>query len=284
MSLRMILAVVSGAPDDANVLSAAAKLAQRFGAHVRVMPAFPDPAADLVYYGMALQTSALVSEQIVESERAAQQRIQALTDETIAREGLKSAPTAGAGSMSLEKRALQPAVALSPAAVLADLVLFGAAAASAAPLTGLFAETLLATRAPCLLVKEGGFTGGGVAIAWDGSAQAGRAARAALPLLQAASRVLIMRNVDDQTYESEAGGDPVRLAAYLKLHGVNAIETRELRGDRVAQSLLDGARKEGCEVLVAGAYGRPRLFEMVLGGTTRALVQAAGAPNVLLAH
>jgi nucleotide-binding universal stress UspA family protein len=35
---------------------------------------------------------------------------------------------------------------------------------------------------------------------------------------------------------------------------------------------------------VSGAYGRPRLYEMVLGGTTRSLVQAEQAPHLLLAH
>jgi hypothetical protein len=35
---------------------------------------------------------------------------------------------------------------------------------------------------------------------------------------------------------------------------------------------------------VAGGYGRPRLFELVLGGTSRALVAAAEAPHILFAH
>jgi nucleotide-binding universal stress UspA family protein len=284
MTLKSILAVVSNAPDDAPVLSCAAKLAQRYAGHVHVLPAFPDPAADLVYYGMALHRVSTAPAKIAESERGAQDRIEALAGEIIAREKLRSGFWPGVASMTIEKRALQPAVVLGPAAVLADLVVFGASAASSAELGGLFAETLLATRAPSLLVKQDAFSGGAIAVAWDGSAQAGRAARAALPLLQAARRVIIVRNVDDQTPETLASGDPARLVDYLKLHGVNAVETRELRGERVAQSLLEGARREGCEVLVAGAYGRPRLFETVLGGTTRALVQAVSGPSVLLAH
>jgi len=284
MSLKSILAVVSGAPEDTAVLAAAATLANRFAAQARVLPAFADPAAALVYYGMALQTNVDVAGRIAESERETQERIEELARETIARERLATEATPGVASMVVEQRALAPAVALAPAAVLADLVLFGAGAASSAALGGLFAETLLATRAPVYLVKEGGAISGAAAVAWDGSAQAGRAVRAALPLLQAASRVVILRNVDDQTPESEAGGDSARLEAYLRLHGVAAIERREVHGERVAKSLLDAARAETCELLIAGAYGRPRLFEMVLGGTTRSLVQASGGPNVLLAH
>jgi hypothetical protein len=36
--------------------------------------------------------------------------------------------------------------------------------------------------------------------------------------------------------------------------------------------------------LVAGAYGRPRLFEIILGGTTRSLTHAPEGPSLLLAH
>jgi nucleotide-binding universal stress UspA family protein len=120
-------------------------------------------------------------------------------------------------------------------------------------------------------------------VAWDGSAQAGRAARAALPLLQAAASVLILRNVDDRSSESDTS-DVARLEAYLQSHGVKQIKSSALHGERVADSLLAAARAAKCELLVAGAFGRPRLFEMALGGTTRSLVQATGGPNVLLAH
>jgi nucleotide-binding universal stress UspA family protein len=48
--------------------------------------------------------------------------------------------------------------------------------------------------------------------------------------------------------------------------------------------LLAGAQSETCELLVAGGYGRPRLYELALGGTTRSLVNAKDAPHVFLAH
>jgi nucleotide-binding universal stress UspA family protein len=277
MSCKAIVVVASGEAEDASVLSATAKLAARFAAHVRVVPAFPDPAAGLVYYGASLRRAPTdeLSERVRASERETQERIESIARDAASRAGLDAA------SVVVEKRELQPAVALPPAAVLADLLTFGAAAARG-PLAGLFAETLISTRAPCLLVRSAEWRFGAAAIAWDGSAQAGRAVRAAMPLLQAASRVIVLRNADDQGLE--VGADPGRLIEYLARHGVANASARELRGERVAASLLAAARADQSELLVAGAYGRPRLYEMVLGGTTRALVNAPDAPHVLLAH
>jgi len=283
MALKSIVVVASGEREDAQTIGAAAKLAARFQAHVRVVPAFPDPAADLVYYGTALRTSPEAAERIEASERDAQARVEAAAKQAAAREGLSADPRATAPSIVVEKRALQPAVALAPAAVLADLVIFGAAAARSPVLSGLFAETLLSTRAPTLLIRGAPPAGGPVALAWDGSAQAGRAARAALPILQAASGVLVLRNMDDETAEAEAG-TMARLETYLTQQGVTNIAKRELHGANVAASLLAAAKADNCELLVAGAYGRPRLFEMVLGGTTRALVNTEAGPSVLFAH
>jgi len=273
MTLKSIVAVACGDESDTEVIGAAGQLAARFGALVSVTPAFPNPAADLVYYGAALQTLAAAGERIAASERVAQERLESLGRDAAAREGV---------TISVEKRALMPAVTLAPAAILADLVLFAGAAARST-LAPLFAETLLSTKAPILLTKGAPFAGGPVAVAWDGSGQAARAVRAAMPLLRAASGVLLLRNVDDETEEAEAS-NPERMRAYLTLHGVKNIASRDVRGARVADSLLLAARADKCEVLVAGAYGRPRLFEMVLGGTTRALVHAPDAPNLLLAH
>lgn len=273
MTLKSIAVVACGDASDAEAIDTAGTLAAQFGAEARVMPAFPDPAADLVYYGAALKTVAEAGERIVASERVAQERLESLGRDAAARHGV---------TISVEKRPLMPAVALAPVATLADIVIFAGDAARSA-LAPLFAETLLSTRAPVMLAKDKPFSGGPVAIAWDGSAQAARAIRAAMPLLQASSGVLVLRNIDDESEEADASG-PEQMRKYLTLHGVKDVALRDVRGARVAESLLAAARADKCEVLVAGAYGRPRLFEMVLGGTTRALVHANGGPNVLLAH
>jgi nucleotide-binding universal stress UspA family protein len=279
MSLKSIIAVASGEAEDAAVIGLSGALAARFGAHVRVTPAFPDPAADLAYYGSTLRRGAAekVAAGIAASERAAQERLESLARDVVAQQRLP------AGAICVDKRDLQPAIALASASVLADVLVFGAAAARSAALGGLFAEALLALRAPCLLASSDRLVFGTAAVAWDGSTQAGRALRAALPLLGAASKVIVLHNADD------VGGhaDPADLddvKSYLAQHGAADVSVRIVRGENVAATLLSAAKAEGCELLVAGAYGRARLFEWMLGGTTRALVHAHEGPHILLAH
>jgi nucleotide-binding universal stress UspA family protein len=277
MNCKSIIAVAAGEDEDAAVFAAAAGLAARFGAQLQVVPAFPDPAADLVYYGASLKRASkdAAVERVTVSERDAQEKIESLARHAGVQAGL------GEGALTVEKRELQPALALAPASVLADLVLFGGGAAAGA-LSGLFAETLISSRAPCLLIKDSAYVFGPAAIAWDGSAQAARAVRAALPLLGVASEVVVLRNSDDAGADDEAA-DMQRLISYLERHGLKA-SARRVQGEKVATSLLEAARAGKCELLIAGAFGRPRLYELVLGGTTRALTQATGAPHVLLAH
>ncbi|HEX8901395.1 universal stress protein [Vitreimonas sp.] len=273
--LKSIVAVAAGLPEDEELLGVASALAARSQGRVRVIPAFPDPAADLIYYGATLGTSLpeVAVERVTAAEREKQDKIEALA---------RAVASARKADVSVARRDLLPAIAVANAAVLADLTAFHGAAARGA-LNGVFAETLIATRAPCLVVNGAAEGFATAAIAWDGSAQAGRAVRAALPLLRLASGVLVLRNTEDAGLD-EGGVSSETLAEYLGRHGVKGVIARDIRGARVAPSLLDAARAEKCDLLVSGAYGRPRLYEMVLGGTTRSLVQAEQAPHLLLAH
>ena len=79
--------------------------------------------------------------------------------------------------------------------------------------------------------------------------------------------------------------DPARLQAFLSVRGVSS-EVRTLNeGGEVASALVKAAVAEQACLLVAGAYGHPRLQEFIFGGTTRTLLNAAaGAPSLFLSH
>jgi nucleotide-binding universal stress UspA family protein len=94
---------------------------------------------------------------------------------------------------------------------------------------------------------------------------------------------VIVSNLEDLG-EDVSRANPQRLVSYLRAHGARDAETHNVRGSNIAVSLLAAAKEHDCGVLVAGAYGRPRLYEFVLGGTTRTLVNAEGGPSLLLAH
>jgi nucleotide-binding universal stress UspA family protein len=280
MPFKSIIAVASGGVDDATLMAASARLIAQFGALGRVIPAFPDPAADYLAYGASMdpgQASAL-AERLAISEREAQTRLEERVRQAAQGAGL------GASAIIVEKRDLLPAVALTRAAALADLVLFSAEAVSrGGHMRGLFAEALISMRAPILLIK-GDFAGvKTAAVAWDGSAQAGRAVRAAIPLLSLAEKVILLTNVEDEALDEDAA-DAARIRSYLEINGVRNVTAGTAKGDQIAASLMAAAQAENCDLLVAGAYGRPRLQELVLGGSTRALVNAPGRPSLLLAH
>jgi nucleotide-binding universal stress UspA family protein len=108
--------------------------------------------------------------------------------------------------------------------------------------------------------------------------------RAALPLLAQVGQTVILQHEEDLSAEERPAARPERLIGYLARHGVGRVRAVTVKGDDVAKALLGAARAEGCDLLIAGAYGRPRLYELMLGGATRSLVNAEGAPHILLAH
>jgi nucleotide-binding universal stress UspA family protein len=121
-------------------------------------------------------------------------------------------------------------------------------------------------------------------VAWDGSREAARAATDAIPLLQLAEAVLVLV-VDARDFGGPAAGRPgEELAAYLHRHAVKA-EVRPVAsgGAGIAGALLVQARDEAADLLVMGGYGHSRLREMLVGGTTRQILEHMTVP-VLLAH
>jgi nucleotide-binding universal stress UspA family protein len=120
--------------------------------------------------------------------------------------------------------------------------------------------------------------GATVAIAWDRSCEAARAVGAALPLLTAASKVVILT-----AREPGSEIEPSELAAYLALHGVDARTWAFVPASgSLGGALLEEAGKAGANLLVMGAYGHSRLREMVLGGVTRSILADADMPVFLM--
>ena len=285
MSYKLIVLVASGEGDDAQAFDAAAHLAKLQQGHVRVIPVYPDPAADLVYYGVLLHkaTKEAATARMRESDREIQVRLDRLARDAATRHGLTYGEDAGF-SIAVDQRELTPAVALAEAAVLADLVVIsGDCARDFLNFSALFAQTLLTSRAPVFVVKKGALDFGRVAIAWDGSNQAGHAVKAALPMLHTATEVIVLQHTADLKNLTIAS-DPAVLVSYLARHGLTKVRSQNVRGDDVAAALMAGARLADCGLLVAGGYGRARFLELALGGTTRALVNAEYPPHLILAH
>jgi nucleotide-binding universal stress UspA family protein len=77
--------------------------------------------------------------------------------------------------------------------------------------------------------------------------------------------------------------DPERLKAFFAARDVTA-EVRLINGTGdAAQLLLDAAGAVSADILVAGAFGHPRLQEYLFGGTTRTRLNNDG-PSLFLSH
>lgn len=139
---------------------------------------------------------------------------------------------------------------------------------------------ILLVRGPVSLQLPGRAT-----IAWNGSREAARAVADALPWLASASAVSILVITSGEEKPAGEGGadhdSGQRLAAWLANHGINA-DLRVVQGDP-DEMLPQIASALQSDLLVAGGYGRPRLRELVLGGTTRVLLHQYDFP-VFMSH
>jgi len=120
-----------------------------------------------------------------------------------------------------------------------------------------------------------------VAIAWKDTPEAARAVAFALPSLAAAERVIIVSVEEDARTTYDACE---RLRQALIWHNTTTMVRHvRLNGREPAEALLTAVGAQNADLLVMGGYGHSRLREVVFGGVTRHVLQAADVP-VLMAH
>ena len=142
------------------------------------------------------------------------------------------------------------------------------------------------SRRPVLVVPYVGTyprVGEQVLVAWDASREAARAVADALPVLQAAQRVVVLSaNPDSGGKHGEVPGADI--ARHLARHGVRVdVQRLDSKEVAVADMLLNRISDEGIDTLVMGAYGHARVRELWLGGVTRHLMRSMTVP-VLASH
>lgn len=124
-----------------------------------------------------------------------------------------------------------------------------------------------------------------VAIGWNASAQAIRAVHDAMPLLAGAEQVDVVL-VDPEPTDQGHGAEPgVDIARHLARQGLANIVVQRVAsgGQSVAQTLLRTAVDQSADLIVMGAYGHSRVWEVILGGATRDMLTDPKIP-IFLAH
>lgn len=270
MSWARIMAPLTGGTHDVELLKYAAAIAAPFKAEVAGVHA-PADIADLMPWmgegfmgGVQITAMDSLKEAAAEGERAARA---ACEGSGYARTSFVPLETPVWAGLSMEGR-------------LSDVVVFDTEAARGrGPLAEAFQQIVADEQRPTIVARPGLKADGVVAVAWDGGKEASRAARTALPLLEKASRVVILAapSASSRNFSAE------RLRAFFAERGVTADVELITDGGDAAPLLLAAAQRVSADILVAGAFGHPRLQEYIFGGTTRTLLNNDG-PSLFLSH
>jgi nucleotide-binding universal stress UspA family protein len=265
-----IMAPLSGGEADAGVCRAAMSLAAAFDAELALVHA-PADVADLMPWigdGFMGGVQASAIDSIRDAAAAGEKSAHTVADRLgYAKTTFTSLTSPVWSALAMEGR-------------LSDVVVFdGYAAKGKGPLAEAFQQIVADEQRPTIVARGEINPSGIVAVAWDGGKEASRAMRTSLPLLQKASEVVVL----SASGATSRKFDPARLLQFLEARNVKArLQQVEGHGD-AGPLLLSAVRAAGAYLMVAGAFGHPRLQEYIFGGTTRSLLNAEG-PSLFLSH
>lgn len=281
MTLRRVMIWLQPSAPFANrsIIAAGAKIAAEHGAELNAIITTPKLSRS-GHWAVGGLVSSMSAEVEARSESTAQDLVRAL-DHTRAAAGLKGVSKVQTMAPHLFGDFLAMIGRTS------DLVIAGATTDEDA--RGQIEAMIFGVARPVLLLPAGDegageavFSPTQVALAWDGSRAATRAAFDALPVLKRARKVTLIQIADDKDLSTAASIGELR--ALMTAHGVET-DTLEVlgRGKPTNLALQDAFEQSQADVLVMGAYGHSRAREFVLGGATRGTLQASAFP-VLLSH
>ena len=152
-----------------------------------------------------------------------------------------------------------------------------------------FSEQLLfVTGRPVLFVPSGESfetLGRYVLVAWNSSRPAARSLNDALPIIERADRTTIVMINPSDFIDTHEGPPGEQLAEHLTRHGatVDIKRIENIAHGAIADRLQAEARALGADLMVAGAFGHPRLWEKMLGGVTHDLIARMRLP-IFMSH
>lgn len=271
MSYKSILVCIDGSAESGRLTEVAARLAADFGANLTGL-AIVAPL-EVPQRLRSPPAKAVLTEEFEKALAAAQERAKSFT---------ARAHAAGVATAAAEVVQAEPLEALAAAGRTADLVVIGQPDSDDQGIFGShFAErVLIGSIPPVLVVPRKGAAkpvGGKILVAWKNAAGSARALADARPLLARAESVTVLV-VDGDGADVSAD----EALAYLEQCQVRAGVVAVKAGD-AGEAILSQARTLGADLVVMGAFGRPRLAEMVLGGATRTVLQDM-ATCVLMSH
>jgi len=170
----------------------------------------------------------------------------------------------------------------------ADLCVLSQDAPIAPSATGYtFSEQLLfVTGRPVMFVPaRGSFAtlGRHIVVAWNSSRASARAVNDALPLIERADRVTVVAVNPAEFAERSGALPPQKMLEHLQHHGAEAdgIWLDKIPTASIAATVQAKAHEVGADLIVAGAFGHPKLWEKIIGGVTRDLLARMSLPVLM---
>jgi nucleotide-binding universal stress UspA family protein len=195
------------------------------------------------------------------------------------------------GVLSYEKRLVddEPEGGLVLQSRYSDLVVLGQTDPDE-PLSRLFSDlpeyVMLNCARPVLVVPYvGRFNnlGSSVIVAWDGSMEATRAIKNAIPLLKKAKKVTVVVFNSQARYDTHGEQPGADIALYLARHDIKVEVSQQTTNQDIGNSLLSLTADMASDLIVMGGYGHTRFREVLLGGVTMTLLKTMTVP-VIMSH
>lgn len=287
MALKDVLVYVDQAESALISLRLAADLAIRHGSRLTALYV-REPNAEQLHWHRSAEAELVSAKDLHELEHSIERAMQA------AAERLETSLTALTRGHDIEARLQMVdgvAAELVPQyARYADLCIVGRELPEEpAAINYTFSEQLLfVTGRPVLFVPPVAALstlGRHIAVAWNSSRPATRSLNDALPLIERADKTTVVMVNPSGFIDAHRAPPGERIVEHLRHHGavVEAVRMEEVSSGSIADALQTKAHALGADLIVAGAFGHPRLWEKLLGGVTRDLMARMTLP-ILMSH
>ncbi|MEZ6024044.1 MAG: universal stress protein [Hyphomonadaceae bacterium] len=277
MTYKDILAPVIALEEDEAALATASELAMKFGAKAAVL------ILSLHLSSRFMDQAQPFSAVLADLGAGSQGHAGAL------RQGIIAWVDRAAREFEVRELTIEDAVdadGVVAHARVADLIVMARASAHDRARRALIEDVLFKSGRPVLLTPEQSLprSWDTILIGWNAKAEVVHAIAGAMPMLQAAKRVVVVTIDATPTMSGHSQTPGHEIAAHLARHGVT-VEVRNVdgMGRTEGKALLDEAMAVAADLLVLGAYGHSRAQEFLFGGVTRELLDASPFP-LLMAH
>jgi nucleotide-binding universal stress UspA family protein len=290
--MRKILVSLTGFESDAAALDTAYLVARLFDAHLHCICARPGPGQIVVgaspfELGAAMNAAELIADLQKENELRTKKARSAF-DRFCKKRDIGQADGSAAKGVSATWQEIigdEVETTIGEGRYF-DLIVLGRPAEATALSTSGIGAVLVGSGRPLLVAPKMSpeNIAPTVAIAWKDGPEAARAITAAAPLLERASRIIVLTADEGDAKCGDKVTSAERVAAQFRRHGATSEARLVVPGGRsLPDAVIDTAVATGADILVMGGYGHSRLRELVFGGFTRHVLNESRLP-VFLFH